>query len=120
RQPGGGLVQRVGIRPAGLLAGLELTPVVQAGYDSRIRKNTHAPQDRPGRAGALTAVRGADPASVPLSPVPAASVLDGLGGLHVLADVGEHVGEPDLVDVEGLAAGDPREGDRGELVAVLL
>ena len=44
----------------------------------------------------------------------------GLGGLDLLAQVGHEVGEPLLGDVEGLGAGDAREGDRGELVVVLL
>ena len=50
-----------------------------------------------------------------------ASVLGGdLGRLDLLAQVGHEVGEPALGDVEGLGAGDAREGDRGELVVVLL
>ena len=50
-----------------------------------------------------------------------ASVLGGdLGGLDLLPQVGHEVGEPLLGDVEGLGAGDAREGDRGELVVVLL
>ena len=50
-----------------------------------------------------------------------ASVLGGgLGGLDLLAQVGHEVGEPLLGDVEGLGTGDAREGDRGELVVVLL
>ena len=43
-----------------------------------------------------------------------------LGGLDLLAQLGHEVGEPALGDVEGLSAGDAREGDRGELVVVLL
>ncbi len=41
-------------------------------------------------------------------------------GLDVLADLGHQVGEPGLGNVEGLAAGDAREGDGGQRVAVLL
>src|SRR5690625_1767025 len=49
-----------------------------------------------------------------------ASVGARLGRADVLADLGHELGEPRLGDVEGLATGDPREGDRGELVVVLL
>src|SRR5690606_2098479 len=86
---------------------------------SRVRKwsSPAGPADR--SAGPVTTLIGSSFGSRPVVPA-RCSVLRGRGRLQRLADLGQDLPEPLLRDVEGLAAGDARERDGLEAVAVLL